>query len=355
MDSVPSPPPRLPVQFRLDLAIDPGNAQQFELFRYGMAPFYAVDASDTRARASFGATMTSYQFADIAIAAGHSSAATYERTKQTIARSRVDTICLLVYSEGGSRLDADGLPVEIRPGDVCIFDMTRPSTVQAPDFKNLSIVLPRSLLEQSIVDLDSVHGLVLQRSSPLNAMLVNHLQTMYAHAGALNLSEARAAAQVATALVAAFAGASADGRNAIRNAAAAASQQAARRIIDANLHDRNLGPALLCRQLGVSRTKLYRLFDAEGGVGHYILERRLTRAYQSLLDSAHAHESIGAIAAQCGFSNVSVFSRAFRQNHGMSPSELRDAYDRGDAVETTLPLTNDFAAMSRWLCGNTAA
>jgi AraC-like DNA-binding protein len=317
-----------------------------------MAPFYAVDAADRRTRTSFGVTMTSYQFADIAICGAHCSGANYERTKQTIARSGSDNICLVLYSEGGSRLDADGRSVEIRPGDVGIFDMTRPSTVQAPDFKNLTVVLPRSMLEPKIADIDSVHGLVLQRSSPLNAMLVSHLQTTYALAGALSLSDARAAAGVASALVAAFAGATTDGRNAIRHAAATASLQAARRTIDANLHDTNLGPAFLCRQLGMSRTKLYRLFEAYGGVSHYILERRLTRAYQSLLDPANAHESIGAIAARCGFSNVSVFSRAFRQSHGMSPSHLRDAFDRGEAIEATLPLSNDFTAMNSWLLGS---
>jgi AraC-like DNA-binding protein len=355
MESVPTSPPKLPVQFRLDLEIHPGNARQFELFRYGMAPFYAVDAADPRARASFGAEITSYQFADIAIAAGHSSAATFERTKQTIARSGVDNICLLVYSAGGSGLDADGRAVEIRPGDVCIFDMTRPSTVKAPDFTDLSIVLPRALFETNIADPGRLHGQVLERGTALNAMLVSHLQTVYAHAGALSLSDARTAAQVATALVTAFAGASGDGRESLRHAAAATWLQAARRVVEANLHDRRLGPAFLCGRLGMSRTKLYRLFEAEGGVSHYILKRRLTRAYRSLLDAAHAHEGIGAIAAQCGFNNISVFSRAFRQTHGMSPTELRDAFGRGEMVDAAPPLTNDFAAMSRWLSGNTAA
>lgn len=349
----PSPPPshgNLPPQFRLDISVSRGNAEEFELLRSGISPLFAIDtvAGD---RASFRSRMTSYQFADIAISASRSSAARYERATQTIARGAVDNICLLVYSEGGCRFDAEGRSTEINPGDVCIFDMTRPSTVLASDFANLSFVLPRALLETQLANLDGLHGQVLAKPDPLNAMLVSHLRTLYAQAPALSVSGVRAAAQGATALIAAFAGASASGREAIRNAAAANSLQAARRIIEANLHDQVLSPDFICSQLGMSRAKLYRLFEPTGGVSQYILQRRMMRAYHNLIDPAHAHERISTIAARHGFSNASMFSRAFRQAHGVSPSDFREVCTRINPVDTAHPFDNDFATMRRWLLG----
>jgi AraC-like DNA-binding protein len=350
-----SPRGRLPAQFRLDLSVTPGNAREFELLRSGMSPLYAMDAPDARARASFRTKMTSYQFADIAIAATHSSAATFERTKQTIARSALDNILLLVYSEGGGRLDVEGRSAEVHPGDVCILDMTRRSALRLPDFTDLSVLLPRALLEPHLADLDRLHGLILERNNPLNAMLVSHLRTLFVQAPALSLSDVRAAAQGATALIAAFAGASANGRETIRNTAAATLLQAARRIIEANLHDRGLGPDFICRQLGVSRAKLYRLFEPAGGVSHFVQQRRMMRAYQTITNPAHARERIGTIAARCGFSDVSVFSRAFRQAHGVSPTELRDAFAGTETADIVLSGDGGFETMRRLLLGMNAA
>lgn len=345
----------LPAPFRLSLLVTPGNAHEFDLWRCGYAPIYAADASHVRARSSFGAEMTGYLFGDVGIASDRSSAAVFERTTQTIARSGIDNISLLVYTAGGCALDMEGRATELHVGDVCIFDMTRRSTVRAPDHANLAIVLPRALLAPHVADIDGLHGLILRRSTPLNAMLVNHMQTFFAEAPTLSLSDSRVAAAGTAALVAAFAGPSADGRDTIAQTAAAASLQAARRIIEANLHDPDLGPEFVCRQLGMSRAKLYRLFEPIGGVSHYIQQRRIARAYRIITDPAHARERVGAIAARCGFSNASVFSRAFRQAFGMSPAELRDAVGRAETADIGLAGDSAFETMRRWLLGMDAA
>jgi hypothetical protein len=77
---------RMPSQFRLDLSVTPGNAREFDLWRSGMSLLFEMDAADIAARSSFGAQLTSYQFADVAIVSGFSSAATFERTAPMIAR-----------------------------------------------------------------------------------------------------------------------------------------------------------------------------------------------------------------------------------------------------------------------------
>lgn len=345
----------VPAPLRLSLSVTPGNAREFELWRWGHAPLYAMDAPHARARASFWSQMTGYIFGDVAIASDRSSAAVFERTAQTIARSGIDTLSLLVYAEGGCGLHIEGRSVELHVGDICVLDMTRRHALRAPDHKSLSIVMPRALLAPHVADIDGLHGLILRRSTPLNALLFGHLRTLYAEAPALGLSEGRAAARATAALVAAFAGASADGRDAIAQTAAAASLQAARRTIEANLHDPNLGPEFVCRRLGMSRARLYRLFEPIGGVSHYIQQRRMTHVYQALTDPAYACERVAAIAARSGFSSVSVFSRAFRRAYGVSPTELRGAFGRAETADVALSGDSGFCTMSRWLLGLDAA
>lgn len=342
---------RMPAQFRLDLSVAAGDAREFDLWRSGLSPLYAVDAPNAGARSSFGAAMTTHQFGDVAVASGQSSAATYERTKQTIARSGIDNICLVVYSDGGCALDVEGRDDEVQVGDVCILDMTRASTVRAAAFGNLTVVLPRRLFEQNVADPDGLHGRILRRSNPLNTMLVSHLRTLAAEAPALGLSEAGAAARAAAVLVAAFAGTSTDGRDAVARFSGAHALQIARRIIEANIDKPGLGTDFICQQLGVSRAKLYRLFEPIGGVSHFIQQRRLRRSYQDIADPRCAQERISAIAARYGFSSVSVFSRAFRQAYGVSPSKLRA--DSRQVGQTDVPHSGEspFELMKRWLLG----
>lgn len=345
----------MPAPLHLSLSVAPGNGRAFELWRWGHAPIYAMDAPHPHARASFRSRMTGYIFGDVAIASDRSSAAVFERTAQTIARSGIDIISLVVYSDGGCGLDIEGRATELQVGDICVLDMTRHSTLRVPDHGTLSLVLPRALLAPYVADIDGLHGRILRRGAPLNAMLVNHLRTLFAEAPALGLPEGRAAARATAALVAAFAGPSAEGRDAIARTATAASLRAARRTIEANLHDPDLGPEFVCQQLGMSRAKLYRLFGPIGGVGRYIQQRRMARAYEAVTDPARASGRVGEIAARCGFGNASVFSRAFRRAYGVSPSELRSAVGRAGTADVGLSGDSGFQTMSRWLLGLDAA
>jgi AraC-like DNA-binding protein len=346
----------IPAQFCLDLAIRPGNAQDFDLWRFGLSPLYAMDAYDRTARAAFHCTMTSYQFADVAISYSSSSPATFVRNGRTIAHSGIDTICVLIYATGGGELDAAGRLVEIQPGDVCILDQTRPNTVRArADFSDLSFIIPRALIEPLIPNLDSLHGLILKRSDPLARMLTIHLQSLFREAPSLRLQDARAATHGTVALIAAFAGASSNSGEGARQAAAFTALQAVRRTIEEHLESPGLGPEFLSQKLGMSRATLYRLFEPIGGVREYIRQRRLTRAYQRITDRTRAPARIGTIAAECGFTSNAVFSRTFRDAYGMSPNDVRRAWDRGERTAPGLPQDNPFVAMNRWLIGMEAA
>jgi AraC-like DNA-binding protein len=342
---------RIPSRFRLDLSVTPGNAREFDLWRNGMSPLFALDAPDAETRFSFKVNLTSYQFADVAIISGTSSAANFERTAPMVARSGLDNICLVVYAEGGCALDADGRATEVHAGDICFLDLSRPIRLRAPDYDSLTLILPRAMLEPHVADLDSLHGRILRKSSPLNAMLAGHLQILFAEAPALSLADGRVAAKGTAALIASFAGASAQGRDTIARSESAASLHAVRRFIESNLHDPDLGPDFIGRQFGVSRAKLYRVFEPMGGVRHYILRRRLTRAYQLITHPAHADQRVGAIAARCGFGNISVFSRAFSQAYGMPPTELRSGFERDELAEFEFSGEGGFGTMGRWLLG----
>ena len=78
------------------------------------------------------------------------------------------------------------------------------------------------------------------------------------------------------------------------------------------------------RQAGVSRSCLYRAFQAEFGCppSAYLTRYRIQRAKQLL---RHSALTVGAVAASVGFEDPYYFSRAFRRETGMSPTEYRGA------------------------------
>lgn len=336
---------------KVNLSVNAGNAREFDLWRSGYSPLYEMDAESVTSRTSFRAGVTGYNLADIVLIDGYSAAATLQRTARTIARSSVDHIGLTVYSEGGCGLDIEGRAAEIHPGDAFFIDMTRRSALRASDYKSLSIILPRTLLARHVADVDVLHGKILPRASPLNEMLAAHMRMLYAQAPSLDYPDMHAAARGTAALIAAFAGASTDGRELIAQVAASTSLETCRRMIDANLHDQGMGPELLCQKLGVSRSKLYRMFEPLGGVSQYIQQRRLMRAFQLVVDPTHARARISAIAMRCGFTNISAFNRAFRQTHGLSPTELRIASTSAGLDDAELSGDGAFRTMKRWLHG----
>ena len=95
-----------------------------------------------------------------------------------------------------------------------------------------------------------------------------------------------------------------------------------RRAVARNLRSPSLNPEKLCRETATSRSQLYRLLEGEGGVARYILRRRLSESFSLLCDASN-DVSIGKVAEMLCFADGSSFSRAFRREFGVSPSDVR--------------------------------
>lgn len=94
-------------------------------------------------------------------------------------------------------------------------------------------------------------------------------------------------------------------------------------IIMERLADQHLTPDQLCRELGVSRSGLYRIFEPVGGISNFIRRKRLQKTRDTLTDSSD-QRSISSIAEEWGFSDPSTYSRMFRKEFGISPREARE-------------------------------
>lgn len=122
----------------------------------------------------------------------------------------------------------------------------------------------------------------------------------------------------------------------------------ASQIIAKHLADPALTPDLLCREIGVSRSGLYRIFEPVGGVSAYIRRARLRKTRDALADSAD-RRPISIIAEQWGFVDPSTYSRMFKKEFGISPKEARAAGEPG--VQPARP-TDGASTLCNLLLGN---
>ena len=93
-------------------------------------------------------------------------------------------------------------------------------------------------------------------------------------------------------------------------------------IVRQNLSDKDLTPDRICRDLGLSRSRLYRIFEPFGGVANYIRRERLLKTRETVGDP-NDRRPISAIAEDLGFSDPSTYSRMFRKEFGITPKEAR--------------------------------
>ncbi|NKZ02824.1 helix-turn-helix domain-containing protein [Actinomadura latina] len=95
-------------------------------------------------------------------------------------------------------------------------------------------------------------------------------------------------------------------------------------FVQQHLGDPGLTPAGIAAAHHISVRTLHQLFHDEGlTVAGWIRRRRLERCRGDLADPALAARPVAAIAARWGFSSAADFSRAFRAEHGLPPSEYR--------------------------------
>lgn len=86
----------------------------------------------------------------------------------------------------------------------------------------------------------------------------------------------------------------------------------------------------LAARFNITRRKLQRLFQADGTtLTAWVNQQRLVRCGRDMRDPRHAARSVTDIASAWGFSDMGHFSRAFRLQFGMTPTQWRGRAGEG--------------------------
>lgn len=318
------------------------HAQRFEVWRDEINPIFDVDI-DKSVSPRFNYDLSTGYVGSILTGcgtwAGQREPVPY-RVKRSPQRIRSDGLdhfylCLgITHSLAGY---AARLPIHAQASTIYVLDLARELDSEIVAGDTVILTIARDLLMPRIRS-TNLHGAVLQ--GPLSALLGDHLIALKRQLPHLSPSDMPHAEQATLAMVSAALAPStqtlADAEGEINRAVL----QRVRRYIDAHLKSAELSPTQICREVGISRAQLYRLFARESGVAFYIQQRRLEKIRQILESAKGREQRLSTLAFQYGFKSDSHFSRAFRHAFGCSPSEARD---RGAAREALPALPRDEA------------
>lgn len=255
-------------------------------------------------------------------------AADFVRTPRLIRQADPEAYRLMINLRGRNVMSADGRETVLGPGDVALFDSSRPFSVvrtagDGPHHEFAMVTVPRV---QLAVPHAAVRELTAARLRSAPARLISGFLSGFANevwdyrrADAARL--ATTVVDLTATLITAEAG---DARPLPPPTARHVLVERAQQHILRSLHDRSLGPGTIAAALHVSTRTLHAAFqDHQLTVGSWIRARRLERCRRDLLDPALAGRPAHAIGAHWGFPSPAHFSRVFEAAYGMTPQDLR--------------------------------
>jgi AraC-like DNA-binding protein len=207
----------------------------------------------------------------------------------------------------------------------------------------IQVLLPRERFNNLAPVLDAARGTAFE--TPLGALLGDYILALERHLPSLTEDDASTLAATSCQMIAACIAPSADRLRLAEPGISISLFERAKQIIDGQLQSLKLQPTTLCRQLGTSRSQLYRLFEKKGGVTHYIQQQRLMRIFHALCN-ANDRRPIAAVAADFCFEDPSSFGRAFRREFGCSAGDVRASAAAGVPLQVRERTLSDGNASS---------
>lgn len=227
--------------------------------------------------------------------------------------------------EGAGTVIQDGREAVTRPGEVTIYDSSRPYEMRFDGpFRQLSVDFPRRMFEDRLRCSERVTARGLSGTTGPARFLYSYVQALMTgmsdeDMGIADHLQENLLQLLSLALV------PLDSASPFRDSDSDhAALSRVKAYIRAHLSDSSLSPSAIAKGQGLSLRKLYYLFEEEGTtIWRFIQNSRLDHCRKDMEDGHMSGRSISDIALTWGFKDSAHFSRTFRHRFGLTPREFR--------------------------------
>lgn len=295
------------------------SSDQFDAWRHNFAPMLELTPTGEMPAGFYGRQVI-WDLGCLALASISTEQLNFTSLPGHVRRDPVDHWMMTLFLDGGAQTASQERSFQGGPGAVQIHPLGRPFEGQVSDSQMLMMFVPRDFCRELASSVGAVEFSTLDGG--MGHLFADYLAGLANRLPSLSVADIPGLAAATRAMILACVAPSGDRLEEAKTHITGVLLEKARQYINANLYDPQLSKEELCRELGISRTRLYRLFEPTGGVMRYIQHRRLVDAHRALADPTDTRRIL-EIAEQRGFNDGAEFSRAFRREFGYSPSDVR--------------------------------
>lgn len=303
--------------------------EQLEGWRHWHRPTFEVQSLSPSSD-GFLATSSNWSLEGLTVSRVRSPAASVSRPKSAIRRSAVDHWVISLSALSASDVQVLDKSLAVPVSAPVVLSLGEELQVDHHEYDDrIQLFLSRDRFDTIGHILDAVKAELLPAAQ--GDFLADYMRLLERNLPTLATADADRLPGAVEAMVAACLAPSADRVATARRQIEFTLMERVRKAVRENLFSPSLGPKRLCRDAAMSRSQLYRVLGSEGGVAHYIRRRRLSESFSILCDASNAYP-IAKIAEMLCFADPSSFSRAFRQEFGVTPREVRAASLAGQKI-----------------------
>lgn len=153
--------------------------ERMETYRESIGIVFDVDNIEAQGQ-EFNAMMESFLLDEIMLVETQTVAQNFFITPQKIARSPLDHLLIQIFFDGFTAFKKDGDYQFNDSSTMVVIDSSRPWYAFNPNFRNLTLVVPRRLLQKKLWDYNSHHGRMLNPlHNPFAEILETQMLTLY--------------------------------------------------------------------------------------------------------------------------------------------------------------------------------
>lgn len=295
---------------------------RIDVYRESMGVFFSTANFGVPSK-DFSAKMHSHLIKDLMLIKTETSSQQFSRSSAQIAKDSIDHYLIQLFLSGRTVDIKRPEEIHCHQDLLIVMDGSRPWNAFTSNFSNLTLVIPRRLLEARLINPNDQHGKVMNPAvNPFARILRNQILTLHEMVGNMKNNHAGTLSNLSVDMAAAALNFG-EKDSSFGLAESNSLKAAIKSFIEKEIHQTELSINVIQKQFGLSRSTLYRLFpEAKGGLMTHIRNRRLERAYKNLCFNPKGAKTITSIAFEHGFENASSFTRAFKAKFGFPPSEV---------------------------------